>query len=71
MSGSDETFRAPPPHAAWRADELLGRRVRFRDQVGRVEEVNVLSAPQVAIITRDGLLLRVPAPDWGEIEVLR
>ena len=71
MSDADEVFRARPTHPAWQPEELLGRRVRFRDMVGRVEEVNVLSAPHVAIVTREGLLLRVPAPEWGEIEVLR
>ncbi len=71
MSGVDETLRSPPPHPDWQPSELLGRRVRFRSQVGHVDEVNVLSAPHVVILTREGLLLRVPAPEWGEIEVLR
>jgi hypothetical protein len=70
MSDADET-RCSPPRPAWQADDLLGRRVRFRCIVGRVEEVNVLSAPHVTVLTRDGTLLRVPAQDWGEIEVLR
>jgi hypothetical protein len=70
MSDSDETFRSPPPHPSRPPEELLGRKVRFRGSVGHVEEVNVLSAPHVVIRTREGLQ-RVPAPEWGEIEVLR
>ena len=69
MSDAAETLWSPPPHPDWQPSELLGRRVRFRGITGHVEEVNVLSAPHVVIRTRDGLL-RVPAPEWGEIEVL-
>ena len=58
-------------HVGRRVEQLLGRRVRFRDVVGRVQEVNMVGAPHVAIVTREGLLVRVPAPEWGDIEVLR
>lgn len=71
MNDDDDTFRSAPPHPAWRPTELLGRYVRFRRIVGHVEEVDVLSSPHVAILTREGLLVRVPAAEWGEIEVLR
>jgi hypothetical protein len=64
----DETT---PPSPLRQADELLGRRVRFRDTVGRVVEVDVLSAPHLVILSRNGLLVRVPASEWGEIELLR
>jgi hypothetical protein len=69
MTGADETLQSPYPGR--QPQELLGRRVRFREMVGRVEEVDVLSAPHVVILTREGVLLRVPAPEWAEIEVLR
>jgi|GEM_PF-3067169 len=69
MTDTDDTVRPSPSHPVWRPEELLGRRVRFRAAVGRVEEVDVVSAPHLVILTRDGLL-RVSAPEWGEIEVL-
>jgi hypothetical protein len=69
MTDADETLRCPYPGR--QPQELLGRRVRFRELVGRVQEVDVLSAPHVVILTREGVLVRVPAREWAEIEVLR
>jgi hypothetical protein len=71
LSSADETFGPAATPPSRQPEELLGRRVRFRGLVGRVEEVDVVSTPHVVILTRDGTLLRLAAPEWDELEVLR
>jgi hypothetical protein len=70
MSDADDARSSPPQRPSRQPEELLGRRVRYRGDVGRVQEVHLLHGPDVVIAMRDGRLLRVPAPEWEAIELL-
>jgi hypothetical protein len=71
MNGGGDDPRASAGCRPGQLADLLGRRVRYRGVTGHVQEVDALGAPHVVILAPGGVLLRVEASQWAEIEVLR
>jgi hypothetical protein len=71
MTGVGDVPRSSVGRGPGELADLLGRRVRYRGVTGHVQEVDALGVPHVVILAPGGVLMRVEAAQWAEIEVLR
>ena len=69
MDVDDDPASNKAKYDAW-PEELLGRIVSFRGLIGRVQQVWRAETAHVVILMRDGSVVRVPASEWDDIELL-